>query len=63
MQHCTDVEYYTKFEKEMLSVLCTTQHGDSQPNRIQLYTIFFLLCHWNAMFFATVEKNELTHYS
>ena len=36
IQHCNDVEYYTKFdsEKEMLSVLYTTQYGDSQPNRI-----------------------------
>ena len=28
MQHCTDVEYFTKFEKEMLSLFYTKQDGD-----------------------------------
>ena len=28
MQHYTDVEYFTKFEKEMLSVFYKTQDGD-----------------------------------
>ena len=44
MQHYNDVEYYTKFEKEILSLFYTTKYGDSQPYRTQLYTIFFLLC-------------------
>ena len=56
MQHYNDVEYYTKFEKEFLSLFYTTKYGDRQPYRTQLLAIFFLLCHKNAMFLQRLKQ-------